>query len=129
MNDKPVCSGRCVPIMDQPPARPQSDVLYAVKCKNCGYDILFCVKRPKRPGQLKEIVLLGEEDRPLNLPVRIDPSFMEQARKYGHLYQLTKPDKKEFEAKSREGKMNILYEMIADGDIDEDMFNTLSSRF
>lgn len=124
MNSK--CRGQCVPAVEKP-KNLQSGVLYAVACQNCGQHILFSL--PGNRGRLTEFLMLGDQTE-LRLETRVDRSFKEMADKYGHCYSVPAnlPDFTEGTGFTKERDMEILYEMLADGEIDLDLFNKLAAR-
>ncbi|MDR7215564.1 hypothetical protein J2Y43_002831 [Dyadobacter sp. BE31] len=102
-------------------------MLYAVACKNCGNHILFSL--PSRRAKLTEFLMLGEQTE-LRIETRIDPSFKQMAEKYGHCYSVPAvlPDFTKSTGFAKERDMEILYEMLGEGEIDLDMFNKLSAK-
>lgn len=120
------CSKGCVPAVEKP-LNIQNNVLYAVECLSCGYHILFTKDRRLTLGNkhITEFIMLGDQ-KPLNLPLKVDPSFMSEARKLRHLYS-TKPE--DVAKLTPISNRDILYEMLADGDINIDQFNKLITKF
>lgn len=124
MNSK--CRSGCVPAIEKP-KNLQPGILYAVACKNCGQHILFAL-----PGQrvnLTEFLMLGEQTE-LRLENRIDPTFKEHGDKYGHCYSIPKvlPDFTKGTGYSKVRDMEILYEMLSEGEIELDTFNWVFRR-
>ena len=120
------CRGECIPAVDKP-TKLQPGVLYAVACKICGHHILFSL--PGRRFKLTEFLMLGEQTE-LKIETRVDPSFKEMADKYGHCYSLPAvlPDFTKSTGFTKERDMEILYEMLGEGEIDLDLFNKISAK-
>lgn len=124
MHLPPKCRGACIPAVEKP-QNLQKNITYAAECKECGYHIIF--RLPGSKGDSIDFLMLGDQ-KPLNLPQHIRASFLEFGEKYGHLMSIAKDkDFKNGTGFPREKTMATLYEMFADGDIDDDMFHKMST--
>jgi hypothetical protein len=127
MNKDQKCRKGCVPTIDFP-INLQSDICYAVECSVCGFHTIFVVGELVEGRKFYEFVMLGEQ-KPLKLHIVIDPSFLEFGKKYGHCYSIPPlPDFSKGSSLTPEREREVLYESLADGDIDLDMFNRMISK-
>jgi len=94
-------------------------VWYMIPCKICGYHLGVHGKGDY--SKPKELRVLPVGDR-LNIPFDFSKSDLETYQKHKHIF--------DFSGKvfTDEDTINILYEMLADGDIDMDQFNKYSIK-
>lgn len=94
-------------------------VWYMIPCKNCGYHL--GVKAKGDDSKPKEFRTLPVGDS-LNIPFNFSPDDLEVYKKYKHVFE------RSIRVFTDEETMEILYEMLADGDIDMDQFNKYSVK-
>lgn len=117
---KSKCRGECVPASEKP-QNLQAGILYAVECEVCGFHTLFTL--PGQKTRPNDFVMLGDQ-KPLMLDGKVDKSFLEFGRKYGHCYTIPKGMIPEA---SKEEQIDALYDALANGLFGNDEERALES--
>lgn len=101
-------------------------VSFFVRCKHCNIHLML--RRKGDQTKVKKIeVHLGEE---LNIPFKYSPDDLSTLKKYSGVLSIPYPlpDFNKETGYSSEKNMDILYEMLANDEIDIDQFNKFSTR-
>lgn len=99
---------------------PDKNTLYSVPCLKCGIGLM--IRGKGQDSKIKQISNLSAE--PIRIPFTPSHEDFSFYEKHKHLYRI-RDVKNEMTA---DRKMEILYEMLADGDIEVDLFNNLSVK-
>lgn len=101
-------------------------VLYAIKCEHCGRDHYFSLRVPNR-----KYTPIGFERLGMPIPdeIHLGPAADHRSPDYkGKLIATTSLRREDHPAITKDDKIGMLYEMLAEGSIDEDMFNKFLMR-